>query len=155
MWLIIGYGNTLRSDDRFGMEVCTKLEANIAFSQLTEIIIAHQLTPELSATISNASGVIFIDVSAALPPGQLKFVPLNQELTDREDSMPGSHSVFTHYYTPKTLLKEAQELYGYAPQGWLCTVGAEHLELGEEISLPVKQIIPTAVRFIVDKVLQP
>ncbi len=154
MWLIIGYGNSLRSDDRFGLEVCKALQSCTVVAELLEIIVTHQLTAELSASVTKATGVIFVDASANLAPGQLQVAPLNR-LSDKANiSIPTDNSPFSHYCTPQRLLEEAQELYGYAPKGWLCTVGGMNFEFGEQLSSPVKEMLPQAVQYVLKKICQ-
>jgi hydrogenase maturation protease len=152
MWLVIGYGNSLRSDDRFGLEVCNELQSYAAVEQLVEIIITQQLTPDLIEAVSKASGVIFVDASTDLAPAQMQFISLEQSV-DRENlSSAKPNSPFSHHCTPQVIFQAAQSLYGRVPQGWLCTVGGAYFELGEELSPLVKATIPEAVHFVLEKV---
>ena len=143
MWLVIGYGNLLRSDDCFGAEVCRTLKSYPSIESLAKIIIVHQLTPELVDLINQAKGVIFVDASYDLAPGQLRFIPLEKALTDQ---------LLSHNCTPQALLSETCRLYGSTPSGWLCAAGGINFELGEELSPHLQKIVPQAVKLIMEKV---
>lgn len=58
--IVIGYGNTLRSDDGAGQKVAEIL-ASWHLPQVRSISV-HQLTPELAAPIAEAELAIFVDV---------------------------------------------------------------------------------------------
>jgi len=176
MWMVVGFGNSLRSDDCFGAEVCKALTAHQGIENFAEIVIAHQLTPELVELVSQAAGVIFVDASSDLAPGQLQFIALSEtvdgtldrtlhqtldqaldgtlaEIPDQTKvNNPRANSPFSHHYTPQTVLTESGKLYGRTPQGWLCTVGGQHFELGEELSPPVKATVTQAVQLILKRI---
>ena len=60
--LVIGYGNPLRGDDGFGGLAAGYVEKR----QIPglEVIVFHQLNPELAAVASNSSHAIFLDAVA-------------------------------------------------------------------------------------------
>lgn len=58
--IVIGYGNTLRSDDGAGQQVA-EIIVHWHLPQVRSISV-HQLTPELAAPIAEAELAIFIDV---------------------------------------------------------------------------------------------
>ncbi len=144
MWSIIGYGNSLRSDDCFGLEVCKMLKAYSTIENLAKIIIVHQLMPELIDSINRSEGVIFVDTSYDFIPGDLQFILLNQ--------IPKNNSLFSHYCTPQDLLDEVKRLYGNMPPAWLCTIGGVYFELGEELSPLLKEAVPKATKLILEKI---
>jgi hydrogenase maturation protease len=57
--VVIGYGNTLRSDDGAGQQVATLVE-DWQLPQVRSLAV-HQLTPELAAELATAQMVIFVD----------------------------------------------------------------------------------------------
>ncbi len=61
MRVIIGYGNSIRGEDGFGVEVITKLQHNI--SKNIKLIEAYQLTPELCLELLEADEIIFVDAA--------------------------------------------------------------------------------------------
>lgn len=146
-WLVIGYGNSLRSDDRFGLEVAQAVEAH-SHQNSFKVIVTTQLTPDLMCVVSQAAGTIFVDASLDLPNGEIQFIPLAS--TASLDSL--TPSIFSHRLSPQTILGGAQELYHHAPQAWLLTAGVSNLELGEELSPHLKALVPEAVKLILDKI---
>jgi Ni,Fe-hydrogenase maturation factor len=74
--LVIGYGNTLRSDDGVGWHAAALLAGDRRLAG-AEILAVHQLTPELALDFSRASLVILIDASADDPPGTISVRPLD------------------------------------------------------------------------------
>ncbi len=144
MWLVIGYGSLLRSDDRIGRDIVEQVLER-AGTRAVEVISANQLTPELSEPISRADGVIFVDASAELAPGTVKYDRL--AASGRVDSMP----VFVHHCTPEMLLGSARLLFGHQPRAWLCTVGAESLAIGESLSPSVAGAVPQVVDWILNR----
>ena len=60
-FLVIGYGNTLRSDDGVGAKVAAAV-AELALPGVVALVL-HQLTPELAETISEARAVVFVDAA--------------------------------------------------------------------------------------------
>ena len=145
MWLVIGYGSLLHSDDRFGREVAERVLAE-ANEVAVEVIAANQLTPELAEPMSRAEGVIFVDASAELRPGSVECVmlPSSPDCTD-------GPSAFTHHCTPAMLLQSARSLYEHEPPAWLCTVGAETFALGESMSPAVSRAVPQVVTWILER----
>ncbi|MGF1587982.1 MAG: hydrogenase maturation protease [Pleurocapsa sp.] len=58
-YLVIGYGNTLRSDDGAGQSAANQIAA-WGLPNVRSLAV-HQLTPELAEDIANADTVIFVD----------------------------------------------------------------------------------------------
>ena len=124
--LIVGYGNPLRGDDSVGWRAVEGLEAPGA-----EILMLHQLTPELMEPISRAGRVIFVDACTGGTPGEI-----HRRVVDPQAAKPVS---FTHHATPETLLAGARALYGRAAEGFLITVTGADFSLGGELSSAVSQ----------------
>ncbi len=63
MRIIIGYGNTLRGEDAFGVDVINQLQKHSVKKYLTntKLISVFQLTPELCLELLEAEEIIFID----------------------------------------------------------------------------------------------
>lgn len=67
MRIIIGYGNSLRGEDAFGVDVINQLQKNFNDSYKkdsfkdTKLISTFQLTPELCLELLDAKKLIFID----------------------------------------------------------------------------------------------
>lgn len=125
--LVIGYGNPLRGDDGFG-KVAAELLQQRGFAGL-EIIVSHQLNPELAERIHNSRHTIFLDAEAGDEPGALRATAV--EPCDLSSS--GMHN-----FEPGSLLALSQALYGEAPPATLITAGARSFEHGAEISPEVR-----------------
>lgn len=63
MRIVIGYGNDLRGEDGFGVEVIRKLQLQSNAQNNTKLIEVYQLTPELCLELLEASEIIFIDAA--------------------------------------------------------------------------------------------
>ncbi|WP_099240374.1 hydrogenase maturation protease [Synechococcus sp. BDU 130192] len=130
--LIIGYGNTLRSDDGAGQKV-----AEAFFNQENiKAIATHQLTPELVEDLVQVEQVYFID---AAPVETLTIKPIQRR--DNEHN-------FGHFVDPKSLLNLAQEIYHYAPDAYLVLIPAQDFKLGENYSEITKNAIQKAIQLL-------
>jgi hydrogenase maturation protease len=145
MLLVVGYGNTLRSDDGFGPAVIACLSPLITDMPAVEIICQQQLLPEHAETLSRSSLVIFVDASYKGVPGQISCI----ELAPEPDKLSqGSPVVLPHSLSPSTLLTLCNDIYGCVPQAYLYTVGAASVGLGEILSPLVEQAVPQVVEMI-------
>lgn len=133
--LVIAYGNTLRGDDGAGPTVAGFLNQTGAL----DVIVVHQLTPELAEPISRASGVFFVDAQADLPAGQLAVKPLHPEKCER-----------IHGSSPGRLLEWSRTLYTRSPEAILIGIGGENYELGEGLTPAVQDAARKACRLIED-----
>jgi hydrogenase maturation protease len=140
--LIIGYGNTLRKDDGLGIYAAETLSST-ALPVDVEILTRHQLSPELSATLSQVDYAIFIDATLGVDgeiPGTIK----TRELRPRA-SLP---SGITHHFDPGTLLAMAEALYNHAPPAKLFSVTAASFDLEEGLSPEVATALPILIEKI-------
>lgn len=150
--LVIGYGNPLRGDDGFGGLAAGYVEER----QIPglEVIVSHQLNPELAASLHDSSHAIFLDAVASAPtcatkapvggsggdqPGTLRATPV--ERCDLSSSG-------MHHFEPGSLLALAQAIYGQAPPATLITATARSFNHGSEISAEVRQAAATAAEAI-------
>jgi hydrogenase maturation protease len=133
--LIIAYGNPLRSDDGLAWRVAEKLSEQYLTSDV-ESIMCHQLTPELALPASQASLVLFIDAARAGIPGEIATQPIEARQ---------SSSIFTHEFSPSTILNVAQELYGRCPKAFAISMCGECFDHGEVLSPKVVESLPRLV----------
>lgn len=141
--LIIGIGNTLRSDDGAGAAVCVRVQE--ALGDAVDIEIVHQLTPELCAPISQAREVIFVDAHADSAAGTLNIITVQPLDSD-------NLSAFTHDFTPSALLAASRELFGQTPPALLITIGAQSFELGENLTPKVAEAVAHAAYWVIEQV---
>ncbi len=124
--LIIGYGNTLRSDDGVGVRVAEWV-AQQAWANVCALSV-QQLTPELAEEIAHAKQVIFVDAIASadtnITINKLTAEPVPISIGHRED--------------PRSILWLTKQLYGQAPPACWILIPGQNFELGEEIS-PIAQ----------------
>lgn len=138
-WLIIGYGNPLRGDDGLGCFVAEQIAA--APPSGVEVIVAHQLTPEMTLPISAAAHVIFVDASVEGQPGEIHIETVPNQ-------PPSSNHAITHHFSPAALVWMAGKLFDHAPSATLITVTADNLDLGEGLSPPAVAAIPLVIERI-------
>lgn len=131
--LVIGYGNTLRSDDAAGPLVAERISA-LGISGV-RVLACQQLTPELAPEIAEASTVVFVDAAAEV----------RRDIVCGSLAPDDSCPVSTHATDPRALLALARELYGHAPTGWLLKVPAENFGHGDVLSELTQRAIEAAV----------
>jgi len=122
MILVIGYGNTLRSDDGVGPRV-TEAVADLNLPGVATLS-CPQLTPELAEPISRASTVIFVDAALDGP----------REVQLHELAPADSSQILAHTATPQTMLALARDVFGYVPTAQLLTIPIENTGIGEALS---------------------
>lgn len=136
---MIGYGNTLRSDDGAGPFVARALEARVPAG--TRILDAHQLTPEMAIDISVATRVVFVDaIDATRETAPRETAPREsapQESGPRVSRLepePGADPLNPHASDPGSLLWLAKTLFGGAPEAWLVAIPGTEFGFGETLS---------------------
>jgi hydrogenase maturation protease len=121
--LVIGYGNTLRTDDGVGRRVAMAVSSWQRPD--VESIAVHQLTPELAEPLATAELAIFVDARLTDGGEAVEVRPLEPS---------GGRGGLGHASDPRALLAVARAIYGRSPRGWLVTVPAADLSLGEGLS---------------------
>jgi len=134
--LVIGYGNTLRSDDGVGRKVAEAV-AGLGLPGVRAIG-CPQLTPEHAEPVSQAERVIFVD-AAVDSPKKVRLRPLEPN---------ESSQVLGHAADPRTVLALARDVFGRAPKAWWLTIPAEDLGFGEEFSSSVRIRFEEAIQRI-------
>lgn len=126
--LVVGYGNSLRSDDAVGLYAVREMQ-KLGTRSNVEFIEMHQLQPELAEIISHKDLVIFIDAAMHGISGE----------THYENVLPSSKTPdMSHSTNPESLLFAAKELYGRAPKAILATVAGECFGIGTKLSAEVE-----------------
>ncbi len=138
-FLVIGYGNTLRSDDGAGQRVAEK----IAQWKLPGVrsLALHQLTPELAENIAKADAVIFIDAVATNSENPVS-VKIQQLQAEDENTSLG------HSCNPQGLLSFTQILYGKVIPAYWVLIPAVNFDFGEEFSSLTQRGIDIALNQI-------
>lgn len=136
--LIIGVGNSLRSDDGVGWRVAQELSEQMPGSDV-DVIAVQQLLPEIAEPVSRAEKVLFVDALQSGKPGSIQVQRVVPAAESRFDS---------HHLTPARLLKLAIELYKGYPEAFLLTVGGECFGPGETFSAAVRGALPAVGKII-------
>ena len=142
--LVIGYGNSLRSDDGVGWHVAMRLCDDPRLTAC-EVLARHQLTPELALDLGEASLVILIDADVGVAPGAISVRRLTGEPGARNGARGMGtidRSPSTHHVDAGELLALAGELGGHVPEAVVIGVGVADLELGESLSPAVGAALP-------------
>ncbi len=157
--LIIGYGNTLRSDDGVGYhiaELCEDIYASSPSLQyFIKCLMVHQLIPELAEPISQSDLVIFIDAYPANDrENDLKVnnITLSPEAL-ANTSMPTS-ALGLHSNDPVSLLNLSQYLYEKSPTAWSILIPASNFDFGEVFSSLTEGAIALALERIQELINQ-
>lgn len=135
-WLVIGYGNTLRTDDGVGPHVAEAVGSLRLPGVHT--LICQQLSPEHADPISRADAVVFVD-AAVDAPREVQLRPLE----------PGDSSqLMAHAADPRTMLALARDVFGRAPRAWWLTIPAVNMEFSESLSAEAERGCAEAIKRI-------
>ena len=138
--LVLACGNTLRGDDGVGWAIAERLDGDSSLADV-EVVVAHQLTPEMAEPISLAETVVFVDCSAVSRAGEVSVFPVEAASKD--------NASLTHNVDPANLLALSREIFASAPhRAFAVTVGGGSFELIEELTEAVRLAIPEAVLVI-------
>jgi hydrogenase maturation protease len=135
--LVIGYGNTLRSDDGVGQHVAHEVAAQ-GWPGVRGIAVT-QLMPELAANMAQVEQVIFVDAVEGVAKQGVQAMDISAQATT---------GAMTHHATPQGLLAMAQALYGACPHAMLVSVPGVHFEIGEGLSSVALQGAEIALKLI-------
>jgi len=126
-FLVIGYGNTLRSDDGAGPRVAETVAA-MNYPGVRALV-CPLLTPELADPISQARAVLFVDAAVDTP----------REVRLRQLEPAESAQIMTHAADPRALLALARDVFGHAPEAWWLTVPAVKFDFSSKLSPEAEQ----------------
>lgn len=144
-YLIVGVGNTLRSDDGAGWLLARRLQAAlVACGAAVQLRLMPQLLPELAAEVAEIAPAVLViaDCAAQAPHAAL------QKLTG--DTQAAAHS---HGLTPAQLLAIAVRLYEFGGCAWLATVPGVTFAHGEELSSRAQQALDSELPPLVAQLL--
>lgn len=135
-FLVIGYGNTLRSDDGIGQQVA-EIIASWELEGVRSLPV-HQLTPELADDMAQVETVIFVDAYALSPltplrKGGIREVGGDQIIIKTLENNPINNH-FDHTSSPEFLLYLTEKLYNRKPQCHWVLIPGINFEFGEELS---------------------
>jgi hydrogenase maturation protease len=134
--LVLGYGNTLRSDDGVGPRVAEAVEA--LHLPGVRILVCPQLSPEHADPIAQADIVVFVDAAVDAP----------REVQLRKLEPADTSQLMAHAADPRTMLALARDVFGRVPKAWLLTIPAENTGFGEKLSPAAQRGLEQAVQEI-------
>lgn len=147
--LVVGCGNDLRSDDRAGREVATRVEALALDGVVVRSV--TQLVPELAVEVGRAHAVVFVDASVEVERLTVTGLDAAPTPTDRSPA-PGArttHRPSTHHATPASLIRLAKQLGGSAPDSvTVVAIPAHDLGFGELMTAGATAAVDEAVELI-------
>jgi hydrogenase maturation protease len=156
--LVIGYGNSLRSDDGAGCRVAD-IVANWKLPYVRSRTV-HQLTPELAEPIAQSDLVIFVDACVSnnesdfvskraelKPTVQIQKILLTEQLASGW-SANDLNAGIGHLSDPRSLLLLSQQVYGKTPVAYALLLPGVNWEFGEQLSDITSKSIEQAVDFI-------
>jgi len=153
--LVIGYGNPLRGDDGAGWSAA-ELLAEDPRAAGAQVVICHQLTPELAEDVSRADLVVLIDASAEVTGGaaasrpgavEVRTIPVAHD--DGTASTPVT-SLFSHHIDAVRLLQLSGALYGRWPPAVEISIRVADVEGGTALSPPVGAGLSVVVDAVID-----
>ncbi len=141
--LVIGFGNTLRSDDGVGWLLAGEVEATPEPG--LEVRQVQQLTPELAADVARARLVIFLDARIQASSGRDVGPRDSQNRVSIETVIPTGDAPLMHGLTPGHLLALACALYGKSVPARVVSILVDSLDLGDKLSPQVSRAMPAAL----------
>ncbi len=137
--LLIGYGNTLRSDDGVGWYVADSIIGKLG--DRIDIIKADQITVEMTEDIKDRKLVIFVDAHVSDKDDWLKAEEIFPDL---------KFGMTAHIFTPSALLALCEKIYNKCPKAYLFSIKGINYDFGEKLSEQTKSSAETAVTQITE-----
>ncbi len=137
--LLIGYGNTLRSDDGVGWYVADKIRTKL--NDKIDIIKADQITVEMTEDIKDRKLVIFVDAHVSDKEDWLKTEEISPDL---------KFGMTAHIFTPNALLALCEKIYSKYPKAYLFSIKGINYDFGEKLSEQTKNSAEIAIKQIAD-----
>jgi hydrogenase maturation protease len=131
MDLVVGIGNTLRSDDGLGVRVVEALSTPGSAETLT----VQQLTLDLTERLSRVDRVLFVDADAA--GCSVELAPLHPS--------PGEAQL-GHALSAEELLRSTVVEHAVCPEAWMLSVPGRSFNYGEELSPEAMRALESARR---------
>ena len=136
-FLVVGYGSDTEGDGTVGLQIANRVSA-WKIPSLTSIS-TYRLTPDLVHNLAAVDYVFFVSLCHRSNHAQtLQIEPI----------FASGNSSSTHLYTPITLLKLTQQLYGRSPQAWLLQVPAGSTNRDQGLSSTAQKGLDRALRTI-------
>ena len=132
--LLIGIGNSGRSDDGLGWAFADHLQGDPCL----EVIYRYQLQVEDAELISKYPDVWFVDASHK--PSPIGF-------TCERIRGAGHFPYTTHALHPEAVVQLCQEVFGKSPRARLLGISGEAFELGHGLSTTARERLDKALKY--------
>lgn len=110
MRVILGYGNPLRGEDGFGVDVVSELEKfDLPY---TKLMSAFQLTPEIVLELLEADEIVFVDACFSQIDNYSLACTINRQ----------NGFNLTHHISPKMIIEMLNSLYKKYPKFQICSM---------------------------------
>ncbi len=155
--LVVGFGTLYRRDDGVARFVANALRERLGRAPLdalddgfealghpVDVVMLHQLVPELAETVEDYVLVIFVDahVDTTMPE------PLREERLEVTYRTP-----FVYHQThPSTVLALTQQMYDVTPEAVLLSILGRDFDFGEGLSPETAALVEPAVERILSHV---
>lgn len=146
--VVIGYGNTLRSDDGFGQVVAERLRVRLGDHPRVRIHARPLLTVDLIAELEFSELCVLIDAATTLDADTFWRREIEPELSDP--------ATLGHELSAATLLGLTLQLVGRAPRCHLFSVTPRSMDFGEELSPEIAALsepVVDAIAAMIDRYL--
>lgn len=104
MRIIVGYGNDLRGEDAFGVDVVNLLQKQKLKD--TKLISAYQLTPEICLELLDADEIVFVDAAFSN----------ENHYAIACDIMEQQNVNLSHHISPKVVISLLNSVYNKFPK---------------------------------------
>lgn len=146
--VLLACGNSLRQDDGVGLRIAEAAEQLFPASRL-RIVAAQQFTPEMAVELAEAGLAIFVDACVTDEPGAIRIAPVTAQESTLGSGAGGAGLQETHRLDPPAMLALARALCGRTPaQAFAVTIGVGSLGYGEQMTGPLRQAVPRALRLL-------
>ncbi len=129
--LIIGYGNSLRTDDGIGWHVAGALLNDSRFAHC-RVLQVFQLAPELSCDMAEASRVVLIDAKEDHESPEGTVTTRDVYPTAQTDG------ISSHHVTPEAMVSLTHDLCGHVPPVVAVEVATRHFDEGDVLTEPIR-----------------
>ncbi len=125
--LVIGIGNPLREDDRVGLYLLERLKAH--FGAQFPGMIVYEPDIGLAEAIASCATLVVVDALATETETPFRLLPL-----------PAAATIFpaggcsSHVFDWGMILAMARDLFGHAPEAFVCGVRARSFGISEDLS---------------------
>ena len=153
--LVAGFGNLYRRDDGVARFVANVLLERLGRAPLDslddgfedlghplDIVVLHQLVPELAETVKDYDLIIFVDAHVANS--------MPEDIHEERLAVSYRTPFVYHQTHPSSILALAQQMYGSAPEAVLLSIVGYDFDFGEGLSEATAALVTPAVARILE-----